>query len=122
MSSARPHADAREVVAEEAMGSRETPSQRDPKVSSKGSQNLHLVKSSLKEGSLNPRSGAQDCSLLKSSTKEASLDPLSPVEERKLPCGSTPLRLMQKIAEMEEKMAFSCSLIQTQQKYSGVMR
>ena len=58
LSSARPHADAREIIAEEAMGSGETPSQRDPKVSSKGSQNCDLVNASLKEGSLNPCSGA----------------------------------------------------------------
>ena len=102
------------------MGSRETPSQRDPKVSSEGSQNRDLVNASLKEGSLNPRSGAQDLSLLKSSTKEASLDPLSSVEERKLPCGSTPSRLKRKIAEMETKMASSSELIQNSEGYLAI--
>ena len=111
-----PRLEAGEVVAEEALGSRETPSQLDPKVSGESSQNLHLVNASPKEVSLEPRSGSQDLHLLKSSIKEVSLNPLSPVanivtpasnDEHKLPCGRTPSYLKRRIAEMEEVMT-SC--------------
>ena len=107
LSSARPHADAREVVAEEAMGSRETPSQRDPKVSSEFSQDLHLVNASLKKVSLNPCSGAQDLSLLKCSTKEASLDPLSSASKKQSLTSQTArtiLSLEQQIAEGKQAL------------------
>ena len=120
-----PRLEAGEVVAEEALGSRETPSQLDPKVSGESSQNLDLVNASPKDVSLEPRSGSQDLHLLKSSIKEVSLNPLSPVanivtpasnEERRLPCGSTPLQLVQKIAEMEEDMTFCREMIRVFEK------
>jgi len=43
-----------QVVAEEALGSRETPSRQDPKVTFKDTQDLHLVKPSPKDVSLEP--------------------------------------------------------------------
>ena len=72
------------------------------------------MNTSPKDVSLEPRSGSQDLHLLKSSIKEVSLNPLSPVanivtpasnDERKLPCGRTPSSLKRKIAEMEKEMA-----------------
>ena len=83
------------------------------------------MNASPKDVSLEPRSGSQDLHLLKSSIKEVSLNPLSSVanivtpasnEERRLPCGSTPSRLVRKIEEMEEEVTSSREMIRTFEK------
>ena len=77
------------------------------------------MNASPKDVSLEPRSGSQDLHLLKSSIKEVSLNPLSPVanivtpasnDKRRLPCGRTASYLVLKIAEMENEMAVSRKL------------
>ena len=86
-------------LAEESLGFGETPSLEVPKVESKSSQDHRLLKSSTKDVSLDPLS-----SITKFLAPTDNRDPI-------LPCGSTLLRLVQKVEEMEDEMAWYCKQI-----------